>query len=70
MKSFTASDALKQKYENEEAASRNYDDAQNRLEDKIQHWIGRPQKNHVRVLLCTLGDILWEDCGWQRVSID
>jgi len=27
MKSFTASDALKQKYENEEAASRNYDDA-------------------------------------------
>lgn len=29
-----------------------------------------PQKNHVRVLLCTLQDVLWKDNGWQRVGMD
>jgi DnaJ-class molecular chaperone len=27
-------------------------------------------KNHVRVLLCTLQDILWPNSGWQRVGMD
>lgn len=34
-------------------------------EERISHWIGRgPVKNHVRVLLCTLQDILWQGNGW------
>lgn len=32
-------------------------------------WEGHPQKNHVRVLLCTLPDILWEGHGWQRIGM-
>lgn len=40
-------------------------------EERISHWIGRgPVKNHVRVLLCTLQDILWQGNGWQRVGMD
>ena len=27
-------------------------------------------KNHIRVLLCTLQDILWKNNGWQRVGMD
>jgi len=27
-------------------------------------------KNHIRVLLCTLQDVLWANNGWQRVGMD
>lgn len=27
-------------------------------------------KNHVRVLLCTLDQVLWKDHGWERVGMD
>ena len=38
---------------------------------RIEHWIGRgPQKNHIRVLLCTLQDVLWTSNGWNRVGMD
>jgi hypothetical protein len=36
---------------------------------KLLQWIGHPQKNHVRVLLCTLPEVLWEGHSWQRVSM-
>ena len=45
--------------------------AQTRHEERINHWIGRgPIKNHVRVLLCTVQDVLWKDNGWKRVGMD
>lgn len=37
---------------------------------RLDHWIGFPQKNHVRVLLCTLPDILGPDSGIERVGMD
>jgi len=29
-----------------------------------------PMKNHVRVLLCTLDQVLWPNNGWERVGMD
>ena len=37
--------------------------------ERLAQWIGRPQKNHVRVLLCTLPDVLWPDSGAQRMGM-
>lgn len=36
---------------------------------KLEQWTGTPVKNHVRVLLCTLPDVLWEGHSWKRVSM-
>lgn len=36
---------------------------------KLDAWVGKPVKNHVRVLLCTLPDILWPESGWERVAM-
>ena len=32
--------------------------------------MGHPVKHNVKVLLCTLPDILWEGHGFERVSMD
>lgn len=37
---------------------------------KIKQWMGHPVKHNVKVLLCTLPDILWKDSGWERVAMD
>lgn len=38
---------------------------------RINMWVGSgPMKNHIRVLLCTLQDVLWQNNGWQRVGMD
>jgi hypothetical protein len=31
--------------------------------------VGKPVKNHIRVLLCTLPDIIWPESGWQRIAM-
>ena len=42
-----------------------------KYEDRISNWIGRgPMKNHIKVLLCTLQDVLWKNNGWERVGMD
>lgn len=42
-----------------------------KYDDKILFWVGKGSlKNHVRVLLCTLQDILWANSGWQRIGMD
>jgi len=37
---------------------------------RLERWVGNPVKNHIRVLLCTLPDVLWEGHGIERVGID
>jgi hypothetical protein len=38
---------------------------------RISNWAGRPpMKNHIRVLLCTLDQVLWDNHGWERVGMD
>ena len=37
---------------------------------RLERWTGQPQKNHVRVLLCTLPDVLWQGHGIERVGMD
>lgn len=37
---------------------------------KLKQWMGHPVKHNVKVLLCTLPDILWEGHGFERVSMD
>ena len=32
--------------------------------------MGKPVRHNVKVLLCTLPDILWQDSGWERVAMD
>ena len=34
--------------------------------ERIAQWEGRPQKHNVKVLLCTLPDILWPGNDWKR----
>jgi len=49
----------------------NWDLAAQKHGAKIDHWAGRtPMSNHVRVLLCTLDNILWQNHGWERVGMD
>jgi cyclin G-associated kinase len=36
----------------------------------MNQWIGHPTKNHVRVLLCTLPDVLWQGAKWDRIGMD
>jgi hypothetical protein len=36
---------------------------------KLEQWAGHPVKNHVRVLLCTLPDVLWPENPWKRVGM-
>lgn len=38
-------------------------------DDRLNRWVGNPNKNHVRVLLCTLPDILWPGHTWQRLGM-
>ena len=37
---------------------------------RLERWVGHPQKNHIRVLLCTLPDVLWQGHGVERVGMD
>ena len=37
---------------------------------QLKQWMGHPVKHNVKVLLCTLPDILWNDHGWKRISMD
>ena len=39
-------------------------------EQRLDMWVGKPVKNHVRVLLCTLPDVLWQGHGWTRIGMD
>lgn len=49
----------------------NWDKASTKHEDRINNWVSRGgMKNHIRVLLCTLQDVLWVGNGWQRVGMD
>ena len=32
-------------------------------------WVGNPNKNHVKILLATLPDILWEGAEWTRLGV-
>jgi hypothetical protein len=63
-------DDVKQIFNKEKENQQNWEKAYDRNEDKIANWVGRPMKNHVRVLLCTLDQVLWKDHGWERVGMD
>lgn len=47
------------------------DKASEKYELKIQMWAtrGGKIKNNIKVLLCTLQDVLWPNCGWERVGM-
>jgi DnaJ-class molecular chaperone len=54
----------------QELERQNWDKAVGKHQDRIQNWIGRQQKNHIRVLLCTLHSVLWPKNGWQIIGMD
>eukprot|EP00347_Sterkiella_histriomuscorum_P006821 403351303 len=57
---------------NEEQKRQNeWHSAQEKHDIRLNMWVGNgPMKNHIRVLLCTLQDVLWQGHTWQRVGMD
>lgn len=48
----------------------NREKAHEKYELRIDNWIGRgPMKNNIKVLLCTLQDVLWPQNTWKRVGM-
>ena len=43
--------------------------AKDKLRPQMERWVGYPTKNHLRVLLCTLPDILWQGHDFKRVAM-
>ena len=56
--------AKREKAQNEQEAARE------KHRQRLEQWVGTPMKNHLRVLLCTLPDVLWEGHGLERVGMD
>lgn len=65
----------------EEAKRNQWDESRTRLQKGIDQWIGVPptgaavgymvpKKNHIKVLLCTLHQVLWKGNTWQIVGMD
>ena len=65
----TRAERTKEILDQEEAARNNWQNSALKLDSRLEFWVGKPSKNHVRVLLCTLTDILWPDSGWERVAM-
>jgi hypothetical protein len=68
-------------FADEEAKRNQWDASRERLQRGIDQWIGVPQagvpagyiapkKNHIKVLLCTLHQILWKGNTWQIIGMD
>jgi hypothetical protein len=68
-KSQSRTERAKEILQQEEENRNNWQQSAMKNDAKLEMWIGKPVKNHVRVLLCTLNDILWPDCGWERVAM-
>lgn len=43
--------------------------AYQKYDAKIKMWKGMHQLNSVKVLLCTLHDVLWQGANWKRVGM-
>ena len=56
--------AMREKAQNEQEAARD------KHRQRLESWVGTPMKNHLRVLLCTLPDVLWDGHGLERVGMD
>ena len=58
-------------FASQETKKANWDLAAQKHGHKIDIWSGKsPMTNHIRVLLCTLDNILWPNHGWERVGMD
>lgn len=56
-------------FDNEQQKRDDWHKSQLLFDKKLEQWVGTPNKNHVRVLLCTLPDVLWEGHTWKRVGM-
>ena len=65
----TRTERTREILQKEEDSRSNWQQSSLKFDAKLDAWVGQPNKNHVRVLLCTLNDILWPDCGWERVAM-
>ena len=43
--------------------------AYQKYDSKIKFWRGHPQMNSIKVLICTLHDVLWDGAKWKRVGM-
>ena len=71
------SEEVKNFFKQEDEKRAALDDAHNRLSQRLDQWIGlpppgqrqmagymAPQKNHIKVLLCSLHQVLWQGNTW------
>ena len=65
----TTTELFHQSKEKEERRRDDWHNAQLQFDARLQQWTGHPQKNHVRVLLCTLPDVLWEGHNFKRLGM-
>ena len=61
---------VKQFFEDESQIEKEKFAAADKHDWKLKNWMGTPVRHNVKVLLCTLPDILWPDNGWERVAMD
>ena len=40
-----------------------------KFQAQISQWEGQPMKHNVKVLLCTLQNVLWQGHGWKIISM-
>ena len=55
---------------NQESVMQEQSELREKYDFKLKQWMGHPVKHNVKVLLCTLPDILWADHGWERIAMD
>eukprot|EP00345_Euplotes_harpa_P010567 CAMPEP_0168349922 /NCGR_PEP_ID=MMETSP0213-20121227/20766_1 /TAXON_ID=151035 /ORGANISM="Euplotes harpa, Strain FSP1.4" /LENGTH=325 /DNA_ID=CAMNT_0008360079 /DNA_START=210 /DNA_END=1187 /DNA_ORIENTATION=- len=65
----TLSDHVKNVYAASEKEKDEWQIAYQKYDDKIKIWKGHPNMNSIKVLLCTLHDVLWPSANWKRVAM-
>ena len=56
-------------FDNEQQKRDDWHKSQLLFDTKLEQWVGTPNKNHVRVLLCTLPYVLLEGQTWKRIGM-
>lgn len=65
----TLSDHFNNINEADETHKREWQLAYQKYENRIKMWKGTQVQNSIKVLLCTLHDVLWEGANWKRIGM-
>ena len=57
------------RHDGEAAIAKAKHEAYLKFDAKLKKWRGLVQPNNLKVLLCSLHDVLWEDANWKRIGM-